>query len=77
LWIQKIRARRWERGNDPASGPFFGLAVIETLSGFATDVQCPFTAQHARIPGHALADHQRTLIAAQARHFEDLRQRHW
>lgn len=66
-----------EGGYCPASAPFFGLAVIETMSGVTTEVQCPFTAQHARIPGHALADHQRALIAAQACHFEDLRQRHW
>lgn len=66
-----------EGGYCPASVPFFGLAVIEELAQQRTEVECPFTAQHARIPGHALADHQRALVNGLATRFEDLRQQHW
>lgn len=66
-----------EGGYCPVSVPFFGLAVLEELSGLRTDVACPFTAQHALVPGHALADHQRQAIARMATHFEAVRQRHW
>ncbi len=66
-----------EGGYCPVSVPFFGLAVVEELSGLTTEVICPFTAQHAKVPGHALADHQRALVAGLARRFEDVRQRCW
>lgn len=66
-----------EGGYCPVSAPFFGLAVVEELAQQATDVTCPFTGQHAKVPGHALAPHQRALVDELARHFEDLRQRHW
>lgn len=66
-----------EGGYCPVSVPFFGLAVLEELSGLRTDVTCPFTGQHALVPGHALADHQREGIARMATQFEDIRQRHW
>lgn len=66
-----------EGGYCPVSGPFFGLAVLEELAQSQTEVVCPFTAQHAKIPGQALADHQRTLVGTLANHFNDLRQRHW
>lgn len=66
-----------EGGYCPVSVPFFGLAVIEELARLSTDVQCPFTAQHAKIPGQALADHQRAWVGTLANHFDDLRQRHW
>ncbi len=66
-----------EGGYCPVSVPFFGLAVIEELAGLQTQVQCPFTAQHAKIPGQALAEHQRALVATMAMHFEDMRQRYW
>jgi acetoin utilization deacetylase AcuC-like enzyme len=66
-----------EGGYCPVSVPFFGLAVVEALAGERTEVQCPFEPQHAKVPGHALADHQRALVAQLATHFEDVRQRHW
>ncbi|MCJ0762481.1 class II histone deacetylase [Variovorax terrae] len=66
-----------EGGYCPVSVPFFGLAVLEQLSGIATEATCPFTAHHALIPGQALQDHQRQLVAALTGHFEDVRQRHW
>lgn len=66
-----------EGGYCPASVPFFGLAVLETLSGLATEVTCPFTPQHARVPGHALTDEQRTLVSRLSTHFEAVRDRHW
>lgn len=61
----------------PVSVPFLGLAVVEELSGLTTEVICPFTAQHAKVPGHALADHQRDLVLGLARQFEEVRQRCW
>lgn len=66
-----------EGGYCPASVPFFGLAVLEVLSGVRTDVECPFTSQHAKIPGQALQDHQRALVGRLAAHFDQVRQRHW
>ncbi len=66
-----------EGGYCPASVPFFGLAVLEALSGLKTEVVCPFTAQHDKVPGNALADHQAVHIEQLARHFDDVRQRHW
>lgn len=66
-----------EGGYCPVSVPFFGLAVIEELAGLRTEVECPFSAQHAKVPGQALADHQRARVNDLATHFEDLRQRHW
>lgn len=66
-----------EGGYCPVSVPFFGLAVLETLSGVATDVECPFTALHEKVAGRELADHQRELVTRLARHFEAVRDRHW
>ena len=66
-----------EGGYCPASVPFFGLAVVEELAGLRSDVECPFTAQHGKVPGNALADHQRVHIAGLERHFLDTRQVHW
>ncbi|MCC7184419.1 MAG: hypothetical protein IT509_12755 [Rhodocyclaceae bacterium] len=66
-----------EGGYCPVSTPFFGLAVLEQLSGIATDAVCPFTAQHALIPGQALQDHQRQRVAEFERHFDEVRQRYW
>lgn len=66
-----------EGGYCPVSVPFFGLAVLERLSGCKTDVACPFTAQHNLTPGQALQDHQRALIDALAARFAEVRQRHW
>ena len=66
-----------EGGYCPVSVPFFGLAVLEALSGQRTEVECPFTPLHHKVPGHALADHQRGLVARLAGHFDAVRQRHW
>lgn len=66
-----------EGGYCPVSVPFFGLGVLEELSGQRTDVVCPFDLTHDRIPGHVLQDHQRDLVGRLATHFEDVRQRHW
>jgi acetoin utilization deacetylase AcuC-like enzyme len=66
-----------EGGYCPASGPFFGLAVLEELSGLSTEVVCPFSGQHAKVPGNVLAEHQKRLVADLAWQFEALRQKHW
>lgn len=66
-----------EGGYCPASGPFFGLAVLETLAGVRTEVACPFTAQHDKVPARRLDDHQRAWIGRLAAHFDGVRQRHW
>jgi acetoin utilization deacetylase AcuC-like enzyme len=66
-----------EGGYCPVSAPFFGVAVIEELSGLRSEVECPFTAQHKKIPGHALNEHQGAWLARLARHFDEVRQRHW
>lgn len=66
-----------EGGYCPASVPFFGLATLEALSGVRTDVPCPFTPMHDQVPGQPLQPHQAERIAALARHFADVRERHW
>jgi len=66
-----------EGGYCPASAPFFGLAVLETLAGVRTEVVCPFTGQHDRVPANRLDDPQRGWIGRLAAHFDDVRQRHW
>jgi acetoin utilization deacetylase AcuC-like enzyme len=66
-----------EGGYCPVSVPFFGLAVLEELAGPKTDVECPFTAQHSKIPGHALSDEQRGWVGRLATHFDEVRRRHW
>jgi hypothetical protein len=52
-----------EGGYEPNSVPYFGLAVIETLSGIATDILDPHLAAMRALPGQALAEHQRQWIA--------------
>jgi acetoin utilization deacetylase AcuC-like enzyme len=66
-----------EGGYCPVSVPFFGLAVIEELARERTEVVCPFTAAHDKLPGNALVGHQRALVDDLAQHFEAMRQRHW
>jgi acetoin utilization deacetylase AcuC-like enzyme len=66
-----------EGGYCPVSVPFWGLAVIEQLSGVRTEVTCPFTPQHDLIPGQKLQSEQVQWIAALTRHFDEVRQRHW
>jgi acetoin utilization deacetylase AcuC-like enzyme len=66
-----------EGGYCPVSVPFWGLAVLEELSGIRTDVDCPFTAQHDLIPGQRLTAEQAALIDALAGHFARIRDAHW
>jgi acetoin utilization deacetylase AcuC-like enzyme len=66
-----------EGGYCPVSVPFFGLAVLEELSGQSTEVECPFTGQHTKIPGHALSDEQRAWIGRLAAHFDAVRKQYW
>lgn len=66
-----------EGGYCPVSVPFFGLAVLESLSDVGTEVDCPFTAMHHKVVGRELADHQRQLVARLADHFCAVRDRHW
>ena len=66
-----------EGGYCPVSVPFFGLAVLEELADLRTEVVCPFTAQHSKVPGHGLAPHQRELVEQHAAHFDRLREAHW
>ena len=76
-WSQGRLVMTHEGGYCPVSVPFFGLAVLEELAGVKTDVSCPFTSQHDKIPGQQLQTEQKRLIDQLARHFEDVRQRHW
>ncbi len=66
-----------EGGYCPVSVPFWGLAVLEQLSGIRTDVVCPFTAQHDMTPGQRLQSDQQRLVTNLAAQFETLRQLHW
>ncbi len=66
-----------EGGYCPVSVPFWGMAVLEELSGIHTDVVCPFTVQHDKTPGQRLAPEQQRLVTALAAHFESVRQLHW
>ena len=66
-----------EGGYCPVSVPFFGLAVLEQLTGAATDVVCPITAQHDRIPGQALQRWQHDQVAKLTAHFDAVRQQSW
>ena len=66
-----------EGGYCPVSVPFWGLATIEELSRVKTGVPCPFTSNYERVKGQALQPEQQALIEHLARHFEDVRQRHW
>jgi acetoin utilization deacetylase AcuC-like enzyme len=66
-----------EGGYCPVSVPFWGLAVLEQLSGHKTEAPCPFTPQHDQMPAQKLQDYQRDLTRQWASHFEDIRQRHW
>ncbi|QEY73423.1 class II histone deacetylase [Pseudomonas denitrificans (nom. rej.)] len=52
-----------EGGYEPNSVPYFGLAVIETLSGIATDIQDPHLEAMRALSGQPLAAHQRQWIA--------------
>lgn len=52
-----------EGGYEPNSVPYFGLAVIETLSGFASNIQDPHLAVMRALPGQELNAYQRDWIA--------------
>ncbi|QRR35614.1 hypothetical protein JNX00_07055 [Hydrogenophaga sp. YM1] len=58
-----------EGGYCPVSVPFFGLAVLEQMSGTTTDVVCPITANHDRTPGQALQAWQKEQIDQLAMYF--------
>jgi acetoin utilization deacetylase AcuC-like enzyme len=46
--------------------PFYGLAVMEELSGIRTDVIDPFLEYHLAQAGHDLLPHQEAVVAAAA-----------
>ncbi len=66
-----------EGGYCPATVPFHGLAVIETLAGERTAVVDPLVAAHAKAPGQALQPHQREWIDRLAMQAERVRAEHW
>lgn len=51
-----------EGGYNTWTVPFFGLAVLETLSGTLTGVEDPFLPLHAGLGGQALQPHQQSAI---------------
>ncbi|MGZ0703084.1 class II histone deacetylase [Pseudomonas piscis] len=52
-----------EGGYEANSVPYFGLAVIETLSGLHSGIVDPHLSAMRALPGQALAEHQRQWIA--------------
>jgi acetoin utilization deacetylase AcuC-like enzyme len=66
-----------EGGYCPVSVPFFGLAVLEELSGIKTEVPCPFTPQHDMMPAQKLMSFQSDLIASLANEFLSVQDRYW
>ncbi len=66
-----------EGGYCPVSAPFFGLAVLEELSGIRTEAKCPFTPQHDQMPAQLLQSYQRDWIAGIHKHVENVRQQFW
>lgn len=52
-----------EGGYNPATVPFYGLAVLEQLSGVKTDVVDPFQGMMAALGGQDLQPHQDVVIA--------------
>jgi acetoin utilization deacetylase AcuC-like enzyme len=66
-----------EGGYCPVSVPFFGLAVLEELSGIKTEAACPFTPQHDLMPAQKLMAEQVALIAALAGGFKAVQDRYW
>jgi acetoin utilization deacetylase AcuC-like enzyme len=66
-----------EGGYCPVSVPFFGLAVLEELTGIKTQAACPFTPQHDQMPAQKLLDYQRTLISGLAKEFQRVQDKHW
>lgn len=62
-----------EGGYSGAYVPFCGLAVLEELSGIATDVEDPFLGWVARLGYQELQDHQDAAIGRAQRHLEPVR----
>ena len=53
-----------EGGYNSWTVPFFGLAVLETLSGYKTATEDPFLPLHAGLGGQDLQPHQQSAIDA-------------
>jgi hypothetical protein len=53
-----------EGGYNEWTVPFFGLAVMESLSGVRTNVDDPFLPLHAGLGGQDLQSHQQHAIDA-------------
>jgi hypothetical protein len=51
-----------EGGYNGSTVPFFGLAVLETLSGISTGVEDPFDPLLSGLGGQSLQAHQDALI---------------
>jgi acetoin utilization deacetylase AcuC-like enzyme len=66
-----------EGGYCPVSVPFFGLAVLEELSGVKTEAECPFTPQHDLMPGQKLMTYQASLIAQLRDDFKKVQDQYW
>ena len=66
-----------EGGYCPVSVPFWGMSVLEQMSGIQTEVVCPFTGQHDQMPAQKLQSEQARLVQSLAGYFEDIRQKHW
>ena len=52
-----------EGGYNGSTVPFFGLAVMETLSGISTGVEDPFDPLLSGLGGQSLQPHQDALIS--------------
>lgn len=66
-----------EGGYCPVSVPFFGLAVLEELSGIKTAAECPFTPQHDLMPGQKLLPYQTSLITQLGDEFKKVQDQYW
>jgi acetoin utilization deacetylase AcuC-like enzyme len=66
-----------EGGYCPVSVPFWGMSVLEQMTGLKTEVVCPFTGQHDQMPAQKLQTEQARLVQSLAGYFEDIRQKHW
>ena len=53
-----------EGGYNSWTVPFFGLAVMETLSGISSGTEDPFLPMHAGLGGQELQPHQQAAIDA-------------
>lgn len=66
-----------EGGYCPVSVPFWGLSVLEQMTGQKTEAVCPFTGQHDQMPAQKLQAEQAQLIQSLAGFFDNIRQKHW